>query len=72
MGGEEEQNLMGRRNRGLREDRGVRRTSHESGRPQPFPRNLRSSLRPVLPWLQPDGIAWEKLKPRTHRCTLQS
>jgi len=34
-------------------------------------RCLRSCFRPVLPRLQPEAIAWEKLEPSTHRRAVQ-
>jgi len=56
MGREEEQDLMGRSDGGLREDRGICRASNENVRPQPLPRCLRSRFRPVLPRLQSEAV----------------
>src|SRR6266446_875548 len=71
MGREEEQNLVGRRNRGLREDSGACRASNERRRRKSLLSCLRSRVRPVLPWLQPEAIPCERFQPRTHSSTVQ-
>ncbi len=71
MGREEEQNLMGRSDRRLREDCGDCSASHDRLRPSSLPRGLRSCFRPVLPRLQPEAIPCEGLKPRADRDAVQ-
>lgn len=72
MGREEEQNLLGRSDRGIREDRGGCRAGNENYWPESFPCRLRSRFRPVLPRLQPKATAWEELEPRPHSSAVQN
>src|SRR5260370_17102109 len=62
LGREEEQDLLGHGNRGLREDCGGCRASDENRRHPSFSRRLRSCLRPVLSRLQPPPIPPANLK----------
>lgn|ERR1700722_4965885 len=71
MGREEEQNLMGCSDRGLREDCGGRCTSHDRRTHPSFFSCLRSRVRPVLPRLRPETNAREGLQPRTRRSAVQ-